>query len=239
MHHSVLLECVLVSDLWLKFDGLFSVLRDANSSWETASLNLVGDEDTLSKDIISDDLATNDSSNNLARVNTNPHIELLVSVIFSALSDLLDDVNHLETSLNHSVSLIDHDASSSFVLVDFAVVAHDHVAVANRVNFINLVLFTKLVKSGEELAQQIDHLFGVSYVLREGGEATHVSLQKSNILELIDLPLLVLNDAQDMEWHQLGDEKVRLFDLDVQDSLIVQRLSLDHLAMMDAHSQQD
>lgn len=52
------------------------------------------------------------------------------------------------------------------------------------------------------------------------------------------MPLLVLDDGDHVERHQVADDVVCLVDLDIQNALVVQRLPLDHLSVVDADCQE-
>jgi hypothetical protein len=51
---------------------------------------------------------------------------------------------------------------------------------------------------------------------------------------VVDLALLIDDDVQQVVWDQVADEVVGLFDLDAQDSLVIESFPLDHLPMVDA-----
>ena len=55
-------------------DELVSLLRDAHSARHSVALHLVSDQDVLAKDVIPYHFSADDSSDNFARMNTNPHI---------------------------------------------------------------------------------------------------------------------------------------------------------------------
>tara|TARA_B110001469_G_C9495870_1_gene247878 strand:- start:181 stop:546 length:366 start_codon:yes stop_codon:yes gene_type:complete len=42
-----------------------------------------------------------------------------------------------------------------------------------------------------------------------------------------------------VEWYKFADQPICLFDLNIQNSLVVQALSLNHLSVMDAHCQKN
>lgn len=75
-------------------------------------------------------------------MDSNLDVKSLVSLILRSLLDLLDGVDHVKTCLDHSVSLVENDSSSSLVLVDSSIVAHDHILVTISIDFINFPLLT-------------------------------------------------------------------------------------------------
>jgi hypothetical protein len=70
-------------------------------------------------------------------------------------------------------------------------------------------------------------------------ETYHVGEEKSNVFKLVNRPVLVLNDAQDMERDKLADELVCLLNFNFQNLFVVKTLSLDHLTMMDSNTKED
>lgn len=52
------------------------------------------------------------------------------------------------------------------------------------------------------------------------------------------MPLLVLDHVDHVVRHQVRDNVVGLVDLHVEDTLIIETLALDHLAMVDADGKQ-
>lgn len=84
-------------------------------------------------------------------MDADPHVKLLQVTVLGGISDLLNDLNHLQACLKNPVALVNHNGAISLVLVEPPVVAHDHVAIANSVHFVDLVLLTELIEPTEEL----------------------------------------------------------------------------------------
>ena len=89
------------------------------------------------------------------------------------------------------------------------------------VHLVDLVLLAKLIKPTEQFRQQVDDLFRVLGVLAEGGELDHVSEEQRAVRELVDVLLLVLDDADHVVGHEVRDDVFGTADLDFKNALIV------------------
>ena len=106
-------------------------------------------------------------------------------------------------------------------------------------NFVDSILFTKLVKSGEDFSEKSYSLSWVKVVLTHLSYSCQVSKNQSEVIKNIDLSLFISNHSKNMEWNKSADQHIRFLDLNIEDSLVVERFSLNHLSMMDAHSQEN
>ena len=108
---------------------------------------------------------------------------------------------------------------------NLASVAHNDIAIANRVHLVDTDLFTQLIKLAKESGKQIDHLlwlvFRLFWILGELSEAYHVGVKERDIVKRVDDSLVILDAGEDMERDELAEQILRLFDLHLHDSLLV------------------
>mgnify|MGYP000618466581 CR=1 FL=1 len=105
-------------------------------------------------------------------------------------------------------------------------------------NLIYSILLTQLIESRKELRQQINYFSRVLNVLAEVRKPNHIREKKSSIIKFVvhHLLLFIFNDGDHMERHKFTNESICLFDLNIQNPLVVQALSLNHLPVVDADS---
>ena len=77
------------------------------------------------------------------------------------------------------------------ILVDFSSVAHNHVAVTNRMHLVDPFRVNQLVKLAEQLGEQLYDLLRALDVFAEGSEADHVCVEKRYVVDLLDDALVV------------------------------------------------
>jgi hypothetical protein len=152
-------------------------IRDVNLGGHPVFLKLIGDQHLAAVDIVPDNISANDSSDDVARVDADPHIELH-EIHF--LPGPLDDIDHRRGHVDHIEGL---DLRVPVVRV---CEAHDHVAVPDRVQFVDLVFQTFFVEVREELAQEFYYVLGVLEVLvGVGCESFDVREEDCHVLELV------------------------------------------------------
>lgn len=98
--------------------------------------------------------------------------------------DLIDALEHLESGLNHPMTLIHLYLVSSLIFLDALGVPHDEVSVPYRLDFVNFVVHCHLVESGEQLLNKLDSFF------LELGEDWDLHGQNGHVFELVHNPLL-------------------------------------------------
>lgn len=79
-------------------------------------------------------------------MDSDAHVQRLEVRVLTCLSNFTDYVDHLEADFYYSVSLIDLDLGGSSVFRGPARVTHNHIAVTDRVYFINLMYIGQLVE---------------------------------------------------------------------------------------------
>ena len=98
-------------------------------------------------------------------------------------------------------------------------------------------LFTQLIKLAKESGEQIDHLLWLR-ILGELSEAYHVGVKERDIVKRVDDSLVILDAGEDMERDELAEQILRLFDLHLDDPLLVVLASYLHLTAMRRQNQQ-
>ena len=71
---------------------VFGSFRDTDSSRDAVALHLVGDENTFSKDVVSDHLRADDPSDDFSRMDSNPHVQNLEVLVVGLVPHFLNDV---------------------------------------------------------------------------------------------------------------------------------------------------
>lgn len=238
LHWGVVVKVIRPRNVGILRDEVLGVFRNANLARNTVALHLVGDQHTVPENVVPHHLASNDAGNDSARVNSDPHVEVLQIHALRLVADLGDDVDHLEAGLDHAVGFVQNDVHVGLppALFNSAVVPHDDVAVPDGVHFVDLVLLAELVESREHLRKQVDDVSRILGVLAEGRELDHVGEEEGAVLELVDLALFVFDDVDHVLRYQFADELVGDVDLHVEDALVVQTLPLNHFSVVNAHS---
>ena len=77
LHRIMIIEIIFSRNFLVFHYEVPCVFGDANFSWDAIALHLVGNEDTITKNVISYNLASDDACNDSSRVDTDPHIEVL------------------------------------------------------------------------------------------------------------------------------------------------------------------
>lgn len=54
-------------------------------------------------------------------------------------------------------------------------------------------------------------------------------------MKLVDLSFFVFDHRQNMEGYKLADKKVRLFNLNIENTLVIKTLPLNHFSVVDTH----
>ena len=88
------------------------------------SLNILANDNTFPKDIVSDNFGTNDTSNNTSRVNAYSHIEIFELLILYLVSELFDDIHHLKACPDDLVDFIYDDVSYSSTFAHATIISH-------------------------------------------------------------------------------------------------------------------
>lgn len=112
--------------------------------------------------------------------------------------NLFDEFNHLEASLNYFVRFIHGKTSVSLLLLDSSIIAHDNVLVSECVHLVDFVLITKLIKSAEQPRQELHDLSWIFHILAEVVDANHISVQDSQVIELVNVFSLRHDDVKHM-----------------------------------------
>ena len=168
------LNLILSKDIWLPLKDLPCFLTDAYFSWDSMSFHLVGNEYTVSKDVVSNNFWTNDTCDNSSCMDSDSHIEVLEQVFIWLVSNFSNYINHLKTCLDNSVSFIDNNCSVSFSLVDSTIVAHNNIAITDGVHLVDFIFFSLLIKPWKELREKIDNFSWIFNVLAERSKTNNV-----------------------------------------------------------------
>ena len=144
---------VLGCDVRLGEQQCARVLTDANLADDAVLFNALRNEHALSKDIVADQLRANDTGHNLSSVDTASHVKVLGALVVRRLLQLLDDIHHFQASLNDPVGFVNDNTADTLHLVNLSIVAHDDVAVSERVHLVDFVVLAQLVEAREDLLQ--------------------------------------------------------------------------------------
>ena len=107
---SVLLKLERIGHKVVLVNQFVGLLTDADGAGHAIAFHLVSDEDVLAKDVVPDNLGANDSTHNLSRVDTDPHVQVPQRRVLGLVSLLGNDIDHLKTDLDDSEGLFDlHD----------------------------------------------------------------------------------------------------------------------------------
>ena len=87
---------------------------------------------------------------------------------------------------------------------NLASVAHNDIAIANRVHLVDTDLFTQLIKLAKESGEQIDHLLWLR-ILGELGEADHIRVEKRHVIKLVDNSLIILDACKHVNRNQFAE----------------------------------
>ena len=99
-------------------------------------------------------------------------------------------------------------------------------------NFENFVLNGELIKPSKQLLQKLDHL------LLEMCELGNIDKKYGHILELINNSLFTNQGLQLVEGYKVADQVVGLSCLNIEHSLVVERLTLYHFTMVQAYAEE-
>ena len=135
---------------WILLEKLVSGIADADPSTNPVGLNLVRDKDVLTKNVVVDNLGSNDPADELPRVDPNPHRKLLHVGVLRGQSLFVDDLAHVEARLDELVGFLYLDTQRSSLFVGATCVAHDYVAVTDRVHLIDIQLLAHQVELAED-----------------------------------------------------------------------------------------
>ena len=117
------------------------------------------------------------------------------------------------------------------ILGHLAVVPHDHVGVSNRVEFVDLVLLTQLVKLAVEATHESKHVCRLR-LLTEFGHSRDLSVQQGHLLQVVDNFLVVLDALEDVLGDQFGEKFLSSLDLNIDNSIVVVDFTGAHLPLM-------
>jgi len=202
---------------------MLCIFRYANLARNTVTLHLVSNEHTIPENVISHDLASNNSGNDSARMDSNPHIKVLQIHILRLVADLCNDVDHFKTGLDNTMGFIQNNIhiGLSPILFDSAIISHNNVAITNGVNFIDLILLAKLVKSREHFRKQINNISWILRVLTECRKLDHICKEECAVLELVDLSLFIFDYVDHVLRYQLANKFIGNIDLHIEDTLVI------------------
>lgn len=136
-------------------------------------------------------------------MDADAHIQVLQGWVLRLLALFGNDVNHFEADLDHSEGFVDLDNLGASFFGDLARVAHNDVAVADSVHFVDSDLFTELVELAEQPRQETHDFLRFS-VLREFGEANHVSIEESDVIERVNDTLVILDTGKHVQRHKFA-----------------------------------
>ena len=131
-------------------EKLVSGLADADPSRDPVGLDPVRDKDVLTKNVVVDNLGSNDSSDEFPGVDPDSHRKPLHVGVRRVLSLFVDNLAHVEARLDELVGFLYLDAQRSSLFVGATRVAHDHVAVTDRVHFIDVQLLAHQIELAED-----------------------------------------------------------------------------------------
>ena len=127
-----------------------SGMTDYDLTCQAIGLDFVGNQNIWTKDVISDNFCSNNAADNAPRVDSDPHVQVFQSRIIEPLALFIDDLQHHETSLYHSVCLVNLNLFGPALLCNFASVSHNDVAIAYGMHFVYFLCCAMLIKLAEK-----------------------------------------------------------------------------------------
>jgi hypothetical protein len=167
----------------------------------TVRLHLVRNQDVVAEYVVAHNFGPDDAADDSARVDADAHVKVLQERLFARLSDIPDDFDHFKANLDDAISFFDLDHLIASVLVSLAGVATYHVAVTDRVHFVDLLAFDKLVELAEELGQKLNYFLRAFDCFRECCEPDHVCVQQCHVVDLLDNSFIILQSSENVDGH--------------------------------------
>jgi len=193
----------VVRRLSVLIEDLFSRLGNVDVSSFSLLFKLIGDHDVWPVYIVTDNLSANDPSNDLTRVDTDSHVKFGEIVLFS---DSLNVFNHTQSHVDNILSLLKNVSLITIGKTQY------HIAIADCVNLVNVMLEALFVKLFEKLSQHFDDYVRLVFVLfGKGGEAFDVGVEHGTVFKLVGqlksvFDVLILELFVGVFWQQLGNK---------------------------------
>mmetsp|Transcript_20117 Transcript_20117/g.19077 ORF Transcript_20117/g.19077 Transcript_20117/m.19077 type:complete len:278 (+) Transcript_20117:437-1270(+) len=175
-------------------------------------------------------------------MDSNSHVEIFEVFVGGVGSDLGDDVDHLKAGLDDSVGFLGSDLLCPILRRDVPCVPRDHVAVADGVHLVDMVVHAELVELREQLRQQLHHLLRILDVVAELGEAAHVGEEEGDVLQLVHHLVPILDSLQHRRRHQIAQQLIGPFVFHIKHLFSVVVLPATHVSGVgpeDHHRQQE
>lgn len=182
----------------------------------------IGDHDVGAVNVVPDDFSSDDTSNDLAGVDTDSHVEFRKVIFFS---HNLDVFNHREAHIDDVFGLL-----QDIPLIAIGK-AQDNIAVANGINFVNIMFKALFIKLLKQFPEHFNNDIGFVLVFfGEGSKPFDISIEHGTVFELISelesvLNVLVFEFFVGVFGQELGHEVglflVALFVVDRLDVVVV------------------
>ena len=242
----ILLEAQFGTDLRNELERLLGLITDNYLARSTLHLHLLCDVYSFTEDVVSHEFAAYDSSDNLTSVDANSHVESIdilglfgehlllcfltaqfngssrlkylpnISTGLRCRSDIIDDFDHLKTSLDDSGGLINNHGFVSLILIDSTIVTHNNIRVTDSMNLVDSLLFTELIEPGKYSRKEDYDFFWVALMPLVLSKVAHVGEKKSAVRELINhLSFFVLDDGQNVIRNELSNQSIGQVDLHI------------------------